>query len=411
MFINDTLSPIKAEGRKLKSAISNFFETVLKDNITEQGQVSNISDGDTVFAFRSSIASYGYQIETHKVLTADGYILKLHKLTSRLPDSFGIKRRIVLLHHGLFGCSMDWLLLGPKDSLPFILLESGLEVWLANSRGNQFSKEHTSRSVNSAEFWDFTFHEIGVYDLRAILEYLYDIKSAHADIVFLGYSLSSTALLILLSLLPQYNNMIKSAVLLAPLVFMNDIKGPLKDMSDIYYQNYKSAMLIGRNQEELLQEDESLRSITQQYCNRSKVLLSNPLLCLKYGMTVMPKMNELLVNSTSGGSEKTLIHYLQMIQTKRFEMFDYGIENNSRAYGLSSPPEYPLKDISVPLHVFTSSADEMSTTNDINKLKSFVPRINHTILKKSNFLHPHFILDRTAPEFLYKHILSIINYI
>ncbi|CAF4744864.1 unnamed protein product [Pieris macdunnoughi] len=410
MFVNETLSPLKVEGRKLKSAITNFFETVFKDNMTEQGQVSNISDGVIVMAFRSAIASYGYQIETHKVLTADGYILKIHKVTSRVPDSFGIKRRIVLLHHGLFGCSMDWLLLGPKDSLPFILLESGLEVWLANSRGNQFSKEHISRSVSSAEFWDFTFHEIGVYDLRAILEYLYDTKSEHADIVFLGYSLSGTSLLVLLSLLPEYNNMIKSAVLLAPLVFMNDIKGPLKDMSDVYHENYNSTMLIGRNQEELLKEDESLKGITEKYCKGNKVLLTNSLLCLKYGMTVMSRMDELLVNSTSGGSEKTLIHYFQMIQTKRFEMFDYGIENNSRAYGLSSPPEYPLNDVSVPLYIFTSTADTMSTRNDINKLKSFVPFINHTVLNKSDFSHPHFILGRTAPELLYKNIAGIINY-
>lgn len=41
---------------------------------------------------------------------------------------------------------------------------------MGNSRGNDYSLKHKSLSVNSTQFWDFSWHEIGYYDLPAMID-------------------------------------------------------------------------------------------------------------------------------------------------------------------------------------------------------------------------------------------------
>lgn len=62
----------------------------------------------------------GYPVETHSVITDDGYILEMH----RIP--YGIKKRkhqkyrrhrpAVLLQHGNFQSSIDWVLNDSTDN-------------------------------------------------------------------------------------------------------------------------------------------------------------------------------------------------------------------------------------------------------------------------------------------------------
>lgn len=56
----------------------------------------------------------GYEIQTHVVQTDDGYLLTVHRLLS--PKSVG-RRGPVLLMHGFFGASDNWLLAGPDNAL------------------------------------------------------------------------------------------------------------------------------------------------------------------------------------------------------------------------------------------------------------------------------------------------------
>ena len=37
---------------------------------------------------------------------------------------------------------------------------TGFDVWLANSRGNTFSRRHTHLDAVSAQFWAFSFDEM-----------------------------------------------------------------------------------------------------------------------------------------------------------------------------------------------------------------------------------------------------------
>ena len=54
----------------------------------------------------------------------------------------------------------------------FVAARAGYDVWLGNSRGNTFSRRHVKFDPdnNGKKFWDFSFYEMGKYDLPAVIE-------------------------------------------------------------------------------------------------------------------------------------------------------------------------------------------------------------------------------------------------
>ena len=81
------------------------------------------------------------------------------------------------------------------DSLPIALAKAGYDVWLGNSRGNRFSPEHESMDcvTDEADYWDFSFPELGIYDLPASLSIVKE-KTGGKKIRFYGHSLGSTSM-------------------------------------------------------------------------------------------------------------------------------------------------------------------------------------------------------------------------
>lgn len=62
----------------------------------------------------------------------------------------------------------------PNDTglpVPIQLWEAGYDVWLANNRGVSHSQGHRSIDLysNPAAYWDFSFAEIGMYDIPAMV--------------------------------------------------------------------------------------------------------------------------------------------------------------------------------------------------------------------------------------------------
>lgn len=71
--------------------------------------------------------------------------------------------------HGFLDCS-DTFIVNEEPLAPaFYFANLGYDIWLANSRGNFYSRNHTKYNPDyDKEFWDFTFEDMGKYDLPAI---------------------------------------------------------------------------------------------------------------------------------------------------------------------------------------------------------------------------------------------------
>lgn len=61
---------------------------------------------------------YNYNGQLHKVITSDGYILELHRITGRANSSdLQVQKPVVLLMHGLMCSSAVWVITGPEKGL------------------------------------------------------------------------------------------------------------------------------------------------------------------------------------------------------------------------------------------------------------------------------------------------------
>ena len=60
------------------------------------------------------------------------------------------------------------------DSLGFLLSDEGYDVWMANFRGNVYSRNHTTLNPNNiiGPFWEFSWWESGLYDIPAMFDFV-----------------------------------------------------------------------------------------------------------------------------------------------------------------------------------------------------------------------------------------------
>lgn len=103
------------------------------------------------------IGRHDYPAEAHIIRTDDGYLLEYHRIPHAKNAKASTQKYPSLLHHGLVDSSVDWVINGPDKSLAYRFADQGYDVWMANARGNTYSRSHISLNpASDKSFWDFT---------------------------------------------------------------------------------------------------------------------------------------------------------------------------------------------------------------------------------------------------------------
>lgn len=180
-----------------------------------------------------TITGHGYPVESHTVITDDGYILKMHRIPSSPNQTHSAHevKQPVLLMHGLLDSSATFVLMGPNQSLAYMLADAGYDVWMGNVRGNRYSRHHVSMNPDGwrserKRFWDFSWHEMGMFDLPAMIDYVLnstDFKKLH----YIGHSQGTTSFFVMASQRPEYNDKILLMNALAPVAYMEHLPSRL----------------------------------------------------------------------------------------------------------------------------------------------------------------------------------------
>lgn len=406
--------------RKFKDyvALSEASDQKIFDSIAPTEVNYSCSDEDPVIHMTTPqiLALHGYAGESHAVLTDDGYILTIHRIPySKNATSKVSPRKTVLLHHGLLGSSADWIIPGPEKGLAFILSEAGYDVWMANVRGNTYSRSHVSRPIDSFAFWNFSFHEVSQHDLPAVIDYIMEVKGWDVKINYIGHSMGTTVLFALLSTKTQYNKVLRAGFALAPVAYMTDIKSPIRLLAKFSDNLEYLLKLLGAN--EFLPQNAVLRWLSKHACeinHYEEAICENSLFVLcghderQFNRSLLPII---LGHVPAGASTKTLIHYAQEIKKNgRFQQFDYGSEGNEKHYGTLVPPQYPVHKITLPIALFSAENDWLSSDVDVTSLYVQIANpIEHYIVPLKEFNHIDFLWAIDAPKLVYNKLLQLLE--
>ncbi|CAI5527286.1 unnamed protein product, partial [Closterium sp. Naga37s-1] len=182
-------------------------------------------------------------VHAWQVVTRDGFILGLQRVTSRQLDASGavsdvnttsggngrgVSRGPVLLQHGLFLGAESWVMGPPGISLPFLLARLGFEVWLGNSRCGPWSYGHTRWQPKDKEYWEWTWVDMARHDLPAQIDHILVASHTGARQVFyVGHSQGTLTFLSALTAgyLPPAT--IAAAFLLAPVTSLAHLSSPI----------------------------------------------------------------------------------------------------------------------------------------------------------------------------------------
>ncbi|XP_072757268.1 lipase 3-like isoform X2 [Anoplolepis gracilipes] len=355
----------------------------------------------------------GYPFELHHVTTSDGYILAMHRIPPNNSNNTQ-SRRVVLIMHGLLGCSMDWIVTGRNRSIAYLLSDNGYDVWLGNSRGTTNSKNHTRLSLESSQFWDFSWHEMGIYDLSAMIDYIL-YKTGQRQLFYIGFSQGTTQFWILMSLKPEYNRKIKLMSALAPVAYTGNIGGilrPLSFIANFFRRFYKYIGFF-----ELLPNSNLEKMITYRFCREGIVtqriceLMVSMVGGFSEGEMDHAHVAEYFQFAPAGCSFKQLVHYAMLIQNPgHFRPYDYGIIMNIIIYRRFSPPEYPLERITAPVILFNGLSDVLAHPKDVEILQKRLPNLveKYTVMQKP-ISHFDFVYGLNIRDFAYNYMIEKMN--
>ncbi|EEB09972.1 Lipase 3 precursor, putative [Pediculus humanus corporis] len=361
------------------------------------------------------VTKYGYPVETYTTTTEDGYLLTLYRIPYGKNCRQLMLKRPVLLQHGLLSSAFDFLITGPKKALGYILADNCFDVWLGNNRGNSLSRRHQSLKPTNATFWKFTWHEMGKYDLPALIDFILE-KTQQKSLHYIGHSQGTTQFFVFGALYPEYHKKIATMHALSPVAYMKNLASPfIKAMTIFYKATEIVAELVGMH--EFLPQSEFLNEIGRTMCHDKFPSLQNVcanvffLLCgfdePQLNRTILPAV---LGHVPAGASTKQLIHYAQGISSGKFRHYDYGLFENLKIYDSIFPPDYNVSSINVPIALYYATNDWLASIKDVKQLESQLPNIiNVYKVPYSKFNHLDFIYAIDAKFLLYDKVVEILN--
>jgi len=237
-----------------------------------------------------------------------------------------------------------------------VLLEAGYDVWMGNIRGNKYCQKHRLLKPVQSEFWDFSLDEVVGQDIPAMVDYVLESCRDFKKIVYVGFSQGSTLAFASLSIQPKLNEQIGLMIGLAattkPKGMKNRLVQALNRASPELNYLFFSRQIFLRNVN-FWKKILSARAYTSAIDMCLKLLFGWECKHMRYLDKAIAYQH--LYSFTSS---KLIVHWHQIMRSKRLQMYDDG---SPVALGENAVvvPRYTLEAISTRIALFLGGKDTL----------------------------------------------------
>lgn len=307
------------------------------------------------------VHAHGYKVHEHVVQTKDGYLLSIHRI---LPKSGKPQdaARVVYMHHGLLTNS-ELFLLGETTGkcLPFLLVDRGYDVWLGNNRGNKYSRKHLILSSTEEQFWNYSLDEFAMFDIPNTIDYILNVTH-RKSLSYIGFSQGSAQCLAALSLNHDLNGKIEAFIGLSPAMIPQGLNNPVCSFlvgsaPGLLYRIFGKRAILPSV---VFWQKMMGPAFYEAVVDRSLIFLFN----WKSGNITTSQKKLGYPHMFSPSSVKSVVHWFQIIDNKRFQMFDEGGASGSRLVYLSGTSNktnrvapFPTQTITTPCLLIYGKSD------------------------------------------------------
>ncbi|ETM45057.1 hypothetical protein L914_09785 [Phytophthora nicotianae] len=372
------------------------------------------------------IETRGYEVETHKVTTSDGYILTMYRLPKTYDESqsgsdAAANKPAVQMQHGLLDSSFTFVSNFRNQSLAYVLTDAGYDVSLGNNRGTTWSSEHTTLTTDDDVYWAFSWEDMGLYDLPAMVNYVLN-TTGRSTLSYIGHSEGTTQAFVGFSENQEVAKSVDYFGALAPVAWTGHATA---ELFVALAQLKVDVLFLDLGFTSFLPQTELLKTLLsdvvctnlEEFCESAMDLIAGP--SDNLNATRIPVY---LSQTPAGTSTQNMAHYAQGIRDNTFAKYDYGcsclealgiglcsslICKNKAKYGSFAPPAFPIGNMVYPRTGFYIGAtDTFATSTDIEQLRSGLP--NGTIVYEQTidaFSHLDFTWAVNANELVYQNLL------
>ncbi|KAJ6647530.1 Lipase 3, partial [Pseudolycoriella hygida] len=355
------------------------------------------------------IQNDGYPAEFYEVTSIDDYIISLHRIPPKALTS-----KVVFLMHGMLVSAADFLVLGSgqNKALAYALSEAGYDVWLGNARGTKFSRKHASITANDDEYWEFSWHEIGIYDLPAFIDAVL-AKTGQKSLHLIAHSQGTTSFFVMLSVRPEYNEKIRMFHGMSPAMRISHPSHVLQ-----FFAANADEIEMALSMFNIVEFPSSIsegENVATMFCKEDSPFapLCGNLIFAFVGKNAKQfngtLVGSVLKNTPAGMSMKQLYHYLQLINSKKFQFYDFKKEGNLAKYKSLTAPEYQTSNIKVKMQILYGTHDLVTTPEDVEQIIQYFGDQVVDIVKIEDWNHIDFVYGKDANKMVYQKIIELMR--
>jgi len=368
------------------------------------------------------IESRGFPSEKHFVTTPDGYILGLQRIPSKdnLPDGAdeaaneAYNKRpasgVVLMIHGFMQSSEAFVVRrDSSNSIPLTLAAAGYDVWLGNNRGNKYSLKHTTRKPAHEDFWDYSLDEMIRYDLPSMIQYVLAHSGAQS-LTLIGFSQGTAQSFGCLSSNPQLAQKVNLFIALAP---VSEVRGFSNPVVESLARSRPDFVFLLFGKKSILPSTLFWRKILSR---KTFVDVIDRSVNFLFGWTaacIDPEEKALLYSHIySYSSVKTVVHWFQIIQNTRFQMFDDTLSvpasnNPYDRYASQVLPQYRTMQLQCPVACFYGGRDNLPNTKAV---LANIPKDKVALFhKEDDYEHLDFMWAKDTGKTICPRVLSLLE--